>query len=101
MGTKDGWFLVGDYERALTALKEGHIARRKGWNGKGMFIYLVPGSRFKVSRAPLLGIFPEGTVIDYLPHIDMRTADGKCVPWLSSQTDQLANDWFIAVPMAA
>jgi hypothetical protein len=42
---------------------------------------------------PLLGIYPEGTVIDYCPHIDMRTADGKIVPWLASQTDVLADDW--------
>lgn len=81
---------------ALECLKNGKLVCREGWNGKGMFLYLVAGSRFTVSRAPLLGIFPEGTEIDYSPHIDMRTADGKCVPWLASQTDLLAEDWQIA-----
>ena len=78
---------------ALNALKLGMKVARKGWNGKGMFLFLVPGSQFAVNRAPLLGIYPEGTVIDYCPHIDMRTADGKIVPWLASQTDVLADDW--------
>ncbi len=84
-----------DFGNALNALKTGHKVARTGWNGKGMFLFLVPGSRFEVNRAPLLGIYPEGTVIDYCPHIDMRTADGKIVPWLASQTDVLANDWEI------
>ena len=80
---------------ALDALKQGHKVARDGWNGKGMFLFLVPGSTFKVNRAPLMGIYPEGTEINYCPHIDMRTADGKIVPWLASQTDVLADDWTI------
>ncbi|MAG24647.1 hypothetical protein CMI47_03785 [Candidatus Pacearchaeota archaeon] len=82
-----------DFSQALTQLKAGERLQRAGWNGKGMFLYLVRGSEFTVNRAPLLGIYPEGKVINYLPHIDMRTADGSCVPWLASQTDLLANDW--------
>ena len=80
---------------AIEALKKGHKVARAGWNGKGMFLFLVPGSTFKVSRAPLLGIYPEGTEINYHAHIDMKTADDKVVPWLASQTDVLADDWYI------
>lgn len=80
---------------ALEALKKGYKVARAGWNGKGMFLFLVPGSTFKVNRAPLLGIYPEGTEVNYCPHIDMKTADGKIVPWLASQTDVLADDWSI------
>ena len=80
---------------ALILLKSGKKVARLGWNGKGMFLFLVPGSVFKVNRPPLLGIYPEGTEINYCPHIDMRTADGKIVPWLASQTDVLAEDWVI------
>ena len=58
-----------------------------------MFIFLVPGSTFVVNRKPLLGIFPEGTMIDYHSHIDMKTVDGTIIPWLASQTDVLAEDW--------
>lgn len=78
---------------ALAALKQGGRVAREGWNGKGMFLFLVPGSTFKVNRPPLLGIYPEGTEINYCPHIDMKTADNKIVPWLASQTDVLAEDW--------
>jgi len=82
-----------NFGQALEALKSGKKVAREGWNGKGMFLFLVPGSTFAVSRAPLLGIYPEGTVINYCPHIDMKTADGSIVPWLASQTDILAEDW--------
>jgi hypothetical protein len=81
------------FSRALELLKDGQRVARQGWNGKNMFIFLVPSSTFKVNRPPLLGIYPEGTVIDYHAHIDMRTANGQIVPWLASQTDLLADDW--------
>ena len=81
------------FSDALHALKSGLRVARAGWNGKGMFIFLVPGSVFKVNRPPLLGIYPEGTEIRYHAHVDMKTADGMVVPWLCSQTDMLADDW--------
>lgn len=81
------------FSQALEHVKAGGKAARAGWNGKNMFIFLVPGSVFKVNRPPLLGIYPEGTEINYHGHVDMRTADGQIVPWLCSQTDMLANDW--------
>ena len=84
-----------DFSNALKALKLGEKVSRSGWNGKGMFLYLVPGSDFKVNRPPLLGIYDEGTGIEYRAHIDMKTADGSCVPWVASQTDLLADDWEI------
>jgi hypothetical protein len=80
---------------AIEALKLGKRVARAGWNGRGMFLFLVPGSTFQVNRPPLLGIYPEGTAINYCPHIDMKTADEKVVPWLASQTDVLAEDWQI------
>lgn len=82
-----------NFSQALIHIKNGIRMQRTGWNGKGMFVFLVPGSTFKVNRPPLLGIYPEGTEINYHAHIDMRTADGKIVPWLASQTDVLADDW--------
>lgn len=82
-----------NFGQALETLKGGGLVQRAGWNGKGMFLYLVPGSTFTVSRAPLLGIFADGTEINYQPHIDLRTADGKCAVWTASQTDILADDW--------
>lgn len=81
------------FSKALVHLEEGDLIQREGWNGKGMFLFLVPGSTFMVNRAPLNTIYPEGTVIKYHAHIDMRTATGEIVPWIASQTDILAKDW--------
>lgn len=78
---------------ALHLIKEGQKVTRSGWNGKGMFLFLVPGSRFNVNRPPLLGVYPEGTEINYRPHIDMKTVDGEVVPWVASQSDLMAEDW--------
>lgn len=83
------------FSEALEALKEGKRVARDGWNGKGMFLFLVAGSNFKVNREPLLSIMGEGTEVTYRPHIDMKDAQGKIVPWLASQTDLLADDWLI------
>ena len=84
-----------DFGSAVRAMKVGRRAAREGWNGKGMFLYLVPGSEFEVNRPPLLGIYPEGTRVRYHAHIDMKTATGEVVPWLASQTDMLAEDWVL------
>lgn len=81
---------------AVKQMHDGNRVRREGWNGKGMFLFLVPGSTFQVNRPPLLGIYPEGTCINYHAHVDMKTANGTIVPWLCSQTDLLATDWEIA-----
>jgi hypothetical protein len=82
-----------DFGQAIRLLKQGKRVAREGWNGKGMFLFLVPGSTFTVNRPPLLGIYPEGTSVDYHAHIDMKTAQGYVVPWLASQSDLLCEDW--------
>ena len=84
-----------NFGNAIEALKEGKRVARAGWNGKGMFLFLVPGSNFIVNREPLLSIMGEGAQITYRPHIDMKDAEGKVVPWLASQTDMLAEDWLV------
>lgn len=80
---------------AIEALKIGKKVTRIGWNGSGMFLYLVPGSTFKVNREPLLSIYEEGTEISYRPHIDLKTADGSIATWSPSGSDALAEDWMI------
>ena len=83
------------FSQALEAIKAGKQVARKGWNSKGMFLFLDPGSHFQVNRPPLLGIFPEGTEINYRPHIDIKTTSGDIGVWTPSQCDILANDWVI------
>lgn len=96
------WIFEGSYKPTTglpfsyaleMVLNQGARVARKGWNGKGMFIFLVPGSTFTVNREPLLSILGEGSEVNYHGHVDMKTADGMIVPWLCSQTDMLAEDW--------
>jgi hypothetical protein len=69
-----------DFSQALRAVKYGEKVRREGWNGKGMYIFLVRiDNNLAVARLE--------------PFIAMKTADDKFVPWLASQTDILADDW--------
>jgi hypothetical protein len=84
-----------NFGQAIEHLKDGRKVARSGWNGKEMFLFLVPGSTFKVNRAPLLGIYEEGTEVEYHAHIDMKTAQGYVVPWLASQSDMLSDDWVL------
>lgn len=90
---------------AVEALKKGLKVARKGWNGKGMYLYLVHGFdcdkdnlRNEASlHLPKDEMAMHGTgVATFLSHIDMRTANGDiCVGWLASQTDILSEDWMV------
>ena len=86
-----------EFSSALVWLKVGKKVARSGWNGKGMFLFLVPGSTFKPTREPMLSIFGPDEDVSYHAHIDMKTAQGDVVPWLASQTDILADDWVIVL----
>jgi hypothetical protein len=93
--TEDDVDQLMSFGGAVEALKAGKRVAREGWNGKGMYLFLVNGSTFKVDREPLLSILGEGTSVDYHAHIDMKTAQGYVVPWLASQVDILSRDWVI------
>lgn len=85
---------VTNFGWALEKLKEGCRVAREGWNG--MWLVLVPGSKIVVGEGrPLAKVFTVGQEVEYLPHIDMTTVDGRVVPWLASQTDMLSEDWFV------
>lgn len=79
-----------DFGQAITALKSGEAVSRKGWNGKGMFLYYVPPGSYPARTEIAKNI---GDFVDYGAYIAMKTAQGDVVPWLASQTDMLAEDW--------
>lgn len=85
-----------DFSDALREIKSGRRLTRRGWNADGQFVFHVPGSRFEVSRPPLLGIYEAGATIDYHDHIDLRTARGEIVPWTPTLGDLFATDWEVA-----
>lgn len=88
-----------DFGKAISALKEGKKVARTGWNGKGMYLILVPGTPEITPRAgtPYHDAIGD-SACEILPHIDMWTvnAHGRraFLPgWLASQTDMLSDDW--------
>ena len=86
-----------NFGEALQELKEGRKVAREGWNGKGMWLILVPGSpNIKpVAGTPYSNAGIVGSV-NINAHIDMFTADGSMQPgWLASQTDMLTDDWIV------
>lgn len=79
---------------ALEQMRNGKRVRRPGWNGRGMFLFLVGGEDWDIDPDSVSGErvdFVETT--EKAPFIAMKTADDKIVPWLCSQTDLLADDW--------
>ena len=92
-----------NFGKAIESLKDGKKVCREGWNGKGVFIYLVKGSTVLVSllrgSAKEAALFSGKTELSnqvICDHIDMKAADGTIVVgWLASQTDMLAEDWMI------
>ena len=92
-----------NFGQALEALKRGARINRLGWNGKGMFLFLLPAQDeipTKVIHDPALRSVIEletgKDTFDALGSIRMFTADKKILTgWLASQSDMLAEDWQI------
>jgi len=87
-----------NFGTALEALKQGKKITRAGWNGKGMYLFLLPAATVPIANIhtePLRSIAEaNGGTVNCLPAIRMLTADGKVLTgWLASQSDLLAEDW--------
>lgn len=95
----DDWEIVRDltFSQALEKAKFGKLIARRGWNGQGMAVAYrrgyedIPCNR---PHAEAWGI-PVGESIKVRPYLQMRCADGYYQMWTASQTDILAEDWFI------
>ena len=86
---------------AIEAMKKGYNVARRGWNGKGMFTYIQDGARCDTEnlRCSAMRDYCKNRAIMHVkinPHIDMKAADGSIVVgWIASQSDMLAEDWYI------
>ncbi|CQR74160.1 hypothetical protein SOV_22860 [Sporomusa ovata DSM 2662] len=89
---------------AVEAMKNGFKVCRKGWNGKGMFIYLTTGSIVPVvnlKSETVKHLYGERLLecdecVEIRSHVDMKAADGTItIGWNPSQVDMLAEDWQI------
>jgi hypothetical protein len=92
-----------DFGDVIRGLKVGRRYERAGWNGRGMFIVLMPelqlppyntqGEARKVNdrTAKWIG---EDAPLNCRPYIAMYNAQKEWQPgWLASQADMLAVDW--------
>jgi len=91
-----------NFGKAIEALKIGKRVSRSGWNGKGMFLFLLPSGTVptKAIHDPALREVIEQELgvdeFEALGSIRMFTADKKILTgWLASQTDMLSEDWCI------
>lgn len=76
-----------DFGIALEHLKHGRKVRRRGWNGKGIYLELQRPDEHSKMTLPYIYIVTTGLVTDN------PDAPKGIVPWLASQTDMLAEDW--------
>lgn len=83
---------------AIHAAKLGRMIARKGWNGKGMWVVYrtgypdgIPANK---NTADAVGI-KEGELFKVRPYLQMKCVDGSFQMWLASQSDILADDWYI------
>ncbi len=104
------------FGHAIEALKEGKRVARKGWNGKGMFIFMRPEDELQVGfiinavksiPKSVKGFFKakdekeapseQGlSKVKFGSYLCMYAADGSIVNgWLASQSDMLSEDWSI------
>lgn len=84
-----------NFGQALEHLKQGRKVARCGWNGKGMWLILVPG-RVVENLEPNSFYLKSGfeAPVTIRPHIDMKAADGSMtIGWAPTQPDMLAEDW--------
>jgi len=81
-----------NFGQARDAAEAGDKVAREGWNGKGMFVFMIGGNAwsFTISRTGL-----PVSDLDTSPFLCLKTADNKLAPWLPSQTDMLADDWAV------
>ena len=77
------------FGQAIEALKQGKKVARKGWNGKGMYLFLADTEEMHTKAE----IGPARAVA-VMPCIVMKTAQDNLQPgWLASQNDMLSDDW--------
>lgn len=81
---------MNNFGWALEQLNNNKRVTRKNWNGKGMYLFMIfEGEWDFYTSSDMEDILSLHT----LSFICMKTADNKLVPWLSSQTDVLSDDW--------
>jgi Protein of unknown function (DUF2829) len=80
------------FSGALQLIKEGKQVARQGWNGKGMFLYLLKDQ--DLQRGLKYGYGEYSGEPTFVSCIVMKTAQNTlAVGWVPSTADLFADDW--------
>lgn len=92
-----------NFGEVIEALKTGLAVRRKGWNGKGLFIVKQVPSHIEADIIPNMQSLPqsakdilmkrENPHIDYTNQMLIINPDGRVDSWVPSVSDVFAEDW--------
>ena len=82
------------FGQAIEAAKSGSKIARAGWNGVGMFAYIVPAASCEMYETEEV-IFGADYDLKLREHWRLKTAQGDVATWVPSGSDSLANDWCI------
>lgn len=83
-----------NFGEAVALLKEGKKVARTGWNGKGMFVYLVPAGAYEPCTEIAKSLTNDNGLVEYNPYFAIKTVNGKVSTWVPSINDCLAEDWY-------
>ena len=94
-----------NFGEVITALKEGKMASRMGWNGSNMFIVKQIPSEIPQDIIPRLQSLPQSakdlmagyshTPLKYQNQMLIIKSDGTADSWVPSSSDIFAEDWVI------
>jgi hypothetical protein len=80
---------------AIMMAKSGHKVARTGWNGSGMFAYIVPAAKYKAQTAAMINKNFKDNMVPYSAYWALFTAQGDVATWAPSGSDSLAEDWVL------
>ena len=82
------------FAEALAFVQEGAKISRKGWNGKGMYIYYVPANSYPAQTEVAKSEF--GDVVPYGAYLALKSAQNVVeAGWRPTSLDMFSNDWYI------
>lgn len=85
-----------DFSEALKLIKAGDKLCRAGWNGRDMFVYIVPGAKYPVSRntnGTMVDHADSDGLVSYNTYMAIKNVDGTVSTWVPSVNDCLSEDW--------
>ena len=85
----------GTFGMAIEAAKQGFKVARTGWNGSGMFAYIVPANSYPAQTGVAKEHFGENAMVPYRAYWALKTAQDDVATWSPSGSDSLAEDWIV------